>query len=128
MIIIKIVLKYGKLIGIFILLELLISFGVGFLNLLGVKSFITSFIILLFNVILYSVCGFITGKHTNKKGIVAGLIVGLILIIISILLTLIIYNNLGVKSIFYYLALFVITIVAAMIGKNKKEGSTSETK
>lgn len=128
MINIKIVLKYGKLIGIFILLELLISFLMGFLNLLGVKSFITSFIILLFNIVLYSICGFIVGKHTNKKGIVAGLITSIILVLISLLLTLIIFNKIGIKSLFYYLALFIITIVAATIGKNKKEGSTSNTK
>lgn len=128
MIIIKIVLKYGKLIGIFILLELLISFLMGFLNLIGVKSFITSFIILVFNIILYSIYGYKIGKTTNQKGLVAGFITAIILVLISLILTLIIFNNLGFKSLFYYLALIVITMVASMIGKNKKEGSTSDKK
>ena len=128
MIIIKIVLKYGKLIGIFILLELLISFLMGFLNLIGVKSFIISFIILVFNIILYSIYGYKIGKTTNQKGLVAGFITAIILVLISLILTLIIFNNLGFKSLFYYLALIVITMVASMIGKNKKEGSTSDKK
>ena len=128
MIIIKIVLKYGKLIGIFILLELLISFLMGFLNLIGVKSFITSFIILVFNIILYSIYGYKIGKTTNQKGLVAGFITAIILVLISLILTLIIFNNLGFKSLFYYLALIIITMVASMIGKNKKEGSTSDKK
>lgn len=128
MINIKIVLKYGKLIGIYILLELLISFFMGFLNLLGVKGFITSFIILVFNIILYSIYGYIIGKSTNKKGIVAGFIMAIILIIISLLITLIIFNNIGLKSIFYYLALLIITMISSTITKNKKEGSTSDKK
>lgn len=128
MINIKIVLKYGKLIGIFILLELLISFLMGFLNLLGVKSFITSFIILLFNIVLFSIYGYKVGKTTNQKGIVAGLIIAIVLVLICLVLSLIIFNELSFKSLFYYLALIIITMVASTIGKNKKEGSTSDKK
>ena len=125
---IKIVLKYGKLIGLFLLLELLISFFMGFLNLLGVKSFITSSILLIFNIILYSFSGFIAGKKTQKKGIVVGSIIALIFILISLLLSLVVFNSLGFKSLFYYLGLFIITVIASTIGKNKQEGSTLNAK
>lgn len=125
MINIKIIIKYGKLISLFILLELLISFITGFLNLIGVKSFITTFIIIVSNTILYSTCGYIMGKSSNKKGIITGLITAISLIITSIIITLILFGSLNFKSIIYYIVLLFITTIASTIGKNKKEGSTS---
>ena len=81
MIIIKKLLVYGKYIGLFILIELFISFILGLFNLIGVSSYITSLISFVINISLFFTLSFIKGKHTNKKGIICGLINGLILIL-----------------------------------------------
>lgn len=126
MIYIKTLLKYSKLIGIFLALELLMSFIAGLLNLIGVSGFITSIMLLIFNILLFSIYGYKAGKMTNRKGFVEGLIMGSIFVLILFILSLILFHkDLSLASLFYYLSLILITVAASIIGRNKKEDVTA---
>lgn len=127
MINIKTFLFYSKIIGIFITLELCVSFLMGFFNLIGVSSFLTNTFLLIFNIILFSVYGYKAGKKTNKKGFIEGLITGSIFIVILLLLSLIIFHkSLTLSTLFYYLSLITISMVSSIIGRNKKEDITQK--
>lgn len=110
------------MIGIFLALELLVSFLMGLLNLIGVSTFITSIILLIFNIILFSIYGFKAGKTTNRKGFIEGIILGGIFVLILLILSLILFHkDLSLSTLFYYLSLILITMTSSIIGRNKKE-------
>lgn len=119
MIIIKKLLVYGKYIGLFILIELFISFILGLFNLIGVSSYITSLISFVINISLFFTLSFIKGKHTNKKCIICGLINGLILILTLFIITLILFiRHLSYTTLLYYLILLSSSIIGGILGKN----------
>jgi putative membrane protein, TIGR04086 family len=118
-IIIKKLLVYGKYIGLFILIELFISFILGLFNLIGVSSYITSLISFVINISLFFTLSFIKGKHTNKKGIICGLINGLILILTLFIITLILFiRHLSYTTLLYYLILLSSSVIGGILGKN----------
>ena len=118
MIIIKKLLVYGKYIGLFILIELFISFILGLFNLIGVSSYITSLISFVINISLFFTLSFIKGKHTNKKGIICGLN-GLILILTLFIITLILFiKHLSYTTLLYYLILLSSSVIGGILGKN----------
>ena len=119
MIIIKKLLVYGKYIGLFILIELFISFILGLFNLIGVSSYITSLISFLINISLFFTLSFIKGKSTNKKGIICGLINGLMLILTLFIITLILFiKQICLTTLLYYLILLSSSIIGGILGKN----------
>lgn len=125
MINIKKVLNIGKIFGIFILLEILISFIMGLFNLLGFNSSLSKIILLLVNIVIFFVYGIQRGKVTNKKGILEGLLTGGIMIMLLFIITLIFFHtSLSLATLLYYLALLFVTIVGSTVGKNKKIDST----
>ena len=119
MIIIKKLLVYGKYIGLFILIELFISFILGLFNLIGVSSYITSLISFLINISLFFTLSFIKGKRTNKKGIICGLINGLMLILTLFIITLILFiKQICLTTLLYYLILLSSSVIGGILGKN----------
>jgi len=126
---IKKVLTIAKTFGIFILLEILISFIIGLFNLMGLNSSLSKIILLILNIIIFFIYGLQRGKNTNKKGLLEGLITGGIMIGILFIITLIFFHtSLSLATLFYYLALLFISIVGATMGKNKKIDSTPSGK
>lgn len=129
MINIKKVLNIGKIFGIFILLEILISFIMGLFNLLGLNSSLSKIILLLVNIIIFFIYGIQRGKVTNKKGIIEGLLTGGIMLALLFVITLIFFHtSLSLATLLYYLALLFVTIVGSTVGKNKKIDSTPSGK
>ena len=115
------------MLGIFILLEVLLAFIMGFANLIGLNSSLSAIIIFIINIIIFFTYGFIFGKTTNKKGFLEGIITGGILILTLFIFSLIFFHKaLSLGTLFYYLVLLFVTIVSATIGKNKKTDSTPE--
>lgn len=110
------------MIGIFILLELLLSFIMGFLNLMGLSSFITNILLLIFNIIIFTFYGYKSGKVFNKKAIISGLTTGFILTLILFIIGLILFaKNISISTAFYYLSMILICTLASITSKNKKE-------
>ena len=125
MIYIKKILVYTKILGIFILLEVLFSFVMGLFNLLGMNSSLSKIILLIVNLIIFFIFGFTKGKITNKKGFIEGALTGLILILILFIISLIFFHsNISWATLIYYLALIFISMIGSTIGKNKKIDST----
>lgn len=115
------------MIGIFLLLEICISFILGFFNLLGLNSSISTIILFIINILIFFIIGFKNGKKTNKKGFIEGLLTGSILIFILFLLSLIIFHkSLSLGSLFYYLSLLFTSVISSTIGKNKKNDSIQQ--
>jgi len=128
-IIIKIFLKYLKNISIFIFLELFISFVLGFFNLIGLNTSISSIVLFILNATIFTIFGFINGLSTNKKGMLEGLITGLYNCLVLLIFSLIIFkSSITAWTFIYYLILISFAIIGATFGKNKKSESTSENK
>ncbi|MDD5865457.1 MAG: hypothetical protein PUD07_03080 [bacterium] len=122
MIIIKKHLKTIKYLGIFILTETFLAFFLGFINLLGVSSYITNLLSFLFNITLFFILSFKKGKTTNKKGYIEGLINGFLLVLCLFIFTLIFFiKNISIYTILYYLILISTSIIASILGKNTKK-------
>lgn len=122
MIIIKKVLNYRKYIGIFILIELFISFILGFLNLIGISYYITKLISFILNIVLFFLLSFFKGKNTNKKGYIEGLLNGCKLIISLFIITLIFFiKSIHISTLIYYIILLSSSVIGAVLGKNIKK-------
>lgn len=129
MIYIKKVLNITKTFGIFILLEVLVSFIMGLFNLIGMNSSLSKIILLIFNIIIFLIYGIQRGKSTNKKGLIEGLITGSIMIVILFIIALIFFHSsISLATLFYYLILVLTSVIGATIGKNKKIDSTLSEK
>lgn len=114
-------LNYGKFLLIFITFELLITFIMSFLNLLGINSGITSIILLVINIILFFVLNFINAHNQKKKGFLEGVFLGLLFLIIMLTLKISLFNNsFKISTFIYYIILFVTSILGGMFGVNKK--------
>lgn len=124
MIIIKNIIKK---IGIFILIEILLIFIVSLLNLIGVNSSITKMIVFISNIIVFFMFGYKSGKKSNRKGVSEGLINGITLIGILLIISLIFFAKaFSLGTALYYLSLLTVSIISAIIGKNKKVDSTQD--
>ena len=93
MIVIKKLLKYGKYIGVFILIELSLAFILGLLNLSGLNSYITNLLSFVVNISLFFYLSFKKGKNTTKKGFVEGIINGSLLLCSLFIFTLLFNIN-----------------------------------
>ena len=112
---------YLKMVTIFIILELTITFITSLLNLLGLNSGITQIIILVSNLILFFILNYYNASIIKKRGFLEGIILGIIFIITMFLIKIILLNNnFTITTIIYYLILFIISILGGMLGVNKK--------
>lgn len=124
MIVIKKLLKYGKYIGVFILIELSLAFILGLLNLIGLNSYITNLISFIVNISLFFCLSFKKGKSTTKKGFVEGIINGSLLLCSLFIITLIFFiRNIKISILLYYLILMASSIIGSILGKNTKKGN-----
>ena len=119
MINLKYLLKYLGYYSVFIIL---LTFICSLLNLIGVNSTITNLMIFVFNILVFFIFGFKSGKKASNKGYIAGLKIGglflLILIIINLFTTLEFFN---ITTIIYYVLLILSSTFGGSIGINKKE-------
>ncbi len=114
--------NYLKFIAIFLILELLFTFVVSLLNLLGLNSGITTIIIFILNILLFFILSLINASKVKKKGFLEGIILGLIFIILMILIKIILFDNtFNLSTFIYYLILLLTSLFGGMIGVNKKE-------
>lgn len=114
--------KYIKLTGIFVILELMITFIISLMNLIGINSGITSLLILLMNVIVFFSLAFINGKNSTKKGFLSGLLLSLIYIFMMFLINGFLYTfRIKISTIIYYLILIIISMLGGSIGINRKK-------
>lgn len=114
--------KYIKNIGFYLLFLVLIIFICSLLNLIGVNSTITNFIIFIFNVILFMVYGFKNGIKAQEKGYLAGLRISLVLLFILVIINLIMVRNIfNLTTLVYYLILLLTGTFGGMLGISKKK-------
>ena len=113
--------NYLKFISIFMIFELMITFIVSLLNLLGINSGITTIILLISNIILFFVLNFINAHKKKKKGFLEGIILGFIFILLMCLIKILLFDNsFKISTFIYYLILFITSIFGGMFGVNKK--------
>ncbi|MBE6156763.1 MAG: TIGR04086 family membrane protein [Firmicutes bacterium] len=113
--------NYLKYVSIFLIIELMITFIMSLLNLLGVNSGITTIIMLVCNLILFFILNYFNAFKLKKKGFLEGIILGFIFIIFMILIKVILFNSgFGISTFIYYTILFIISILGGMFGVNKK--------
>lgn len=117
----KKIINYLKFVSMFIILELMITFIISLLNLIGLNSGITTIILLISNILLFFMLNFFNARITLKKGFLEGIILGVIFILIMFLIKIILFNNsFKISTFIYYLILFITSIIGGMIGVNKK--------
>lgn len=116
--------NYLKFVGIFIIIELALTFIMSLLNLLGVSSGITSLIIFVSNIIIFIILNILNSKTKKKNGYLEGLLLGIIFILVMILIKVILFSSpFTIATLIYYLILLVASIFGGMIGINKKNDS-----
>lgn len=115
------ILNYLKYISIFLIVELMITFIISLLNLLGINSGITTIILLICNILLFFILNFINAKNIKKKGFLEGIILGMIFIFLMIIIKILLFDNsFKISTFIYYLILFITSIFGGMFGVNKK--------
>lgn len=114
-------LNYLKFISIFLIIELMITFIMSLLNLIGINSGITTIIMLACNLILFFTLNYFNAFKSKKRGFLEGIILGLTFIFLMIIIKLILFNaSFGISTFIYYLILFITSILGGMFGVNKK--------
>ena len=89
-----------------------------YFNILNSKTI--SLLKFLIPVISISITSYLLGKKTIKKGYIEGLKFGGIIIIVFFIISLL-FRNLNIKSIIYYIILLLSSILSSMIGINKRK-------
>lgn len=113
--------NYLRLTGIFLILELLITFLTSLLNLLGLNSGITSIIMFISNTIIFFALTYSMAKKMKKKGLIEGLFVGVILIFLMLLINLILLHSpFRISTFIYYIILLITSMFGGLLGVNKK--------
>ncbi len=113
--------NYLRFSGIFLILELFITFIVSILSLLGLNSGITSIIMFISNIIIFFILTFFNAVKLKKKGLIEGLILGAIFIVLMLIINIILFrSHLRISTIIYYIILLIVSMLGGMIGVNKK--------
>lgn len=113
--------NYLKYVGIFLIIELLITFLTSLLNLFGLNSGITTIILLIFNLILFFVLSYFNAFKARKKGLIEGIILGSIFIVLMFLIKLSLFpGTLRISTFLYYIILVFASIFGGCVGVNKK--------
>lgn len=124
----KRLLTYGKYISIFLIFELMITFIVSLLNLIGLNSGITSIILFISNILLFFILTFSNSYKRHKKGLLEGLLLGIIFLILMFLIKVIFFkSSLGVSTLIYYIILIIVSLLGGTMGVNKKSGHETTT-
>ena len=119
MINLKYLLKYLGYYAIFIIL---LTFICSLLNLIGVNSTITNLMIFIFNILVFFIFGFKSGKKASNKGYIAGLKIGGLFLLILVIINLFSARNFfNITTIIYYIVLLLSSTLGGMLGINKKE-------
>lgn len=117
-----VILKIIKNIGFYLLFLVLIIAICSLLNLVGVNSTITNFILFIYNICLFVIYGFKNGIKSKEKGFLAGLRISLVMLAILVLINLILVQNLfNVTTLVYYFILLLSGTFGGMMGINKKK-------
>lgn len=115
----KYLLKYLGYYAAFLFLTIILT---SLLNLIGVNSTITNFIILLYNIASFLLFGIKTGKKANSKGYIAGLKISGLFLTLLFIINLFTMNKVFTLSTFiYYIILLLVGVFGGMLGINKKE-------
>lgn len=115
----KYLLKYLGYYSVFIIL---LTFICSLLNLIGVNSTITNLMIFIFNILVFFIFGFKSGKKASNKGYIAGLKIGGLFLLILIIINLFSARAfLNITTIIYYIVLLLSSTLGGMLGINKKE-------
>ena len=110
-----------KYLGYYTLFLITIVFITSLLNLIGVNSTITNFLIFIFNISLFFIFGLKNGKKAINKGYLAGLKVGGLFLLVLIIISLFTSKNIFSLSTFiYYLVLILASTLGGSLGINKK--------
>ncbi len=118
--------NYLKFIGVFLIIELMLTFITSLLNLLGLNSGITSIFLLICNILLFFILSFYNAFKKQKKGLIEGITLGLIFIFLMLIIKIILFDNsLSISTLIYYIILLITSILAGMFGVNKKSNKTN---
>lgn len=110
-----------KYLGYYTLFLITLVFITSLLNLIGVNSTITNFLIFIFNISLFFIFGLKNGKKAINKGYLAGLKVGGLFLLVLIIISLFTSKNIFSLSTFiYYLVLMLASTFGGSLGINKK--------
>ena len=110
-----------KYLGYYTLFLITLVFITSLLNLIGVNSTITNFLIFIFNISLFFIFGLKNGKKASNKGYLAGLKVGGLFLLVLIIISLFTSKNIFSLSTFiYYLVLILASTLGGSLGINKK--------
>lgn len=113
--------NYLKFISVFLIIELMITFIISLLNLIGLNSGIGTIIILICNIILFFALNFFNAHKNKKNGYLEGILLGIIFILLMFLIKIILFENtFKISTLIYYLILFITSIFGGMFGVNKK--------
>ena len=113
--------NYAKLVGIFLIIELMLTFIMSLLNLIGLNSGITTIIMLICNLILFFTLNFYNAFKIKKKGFLEGIILGCIFIALMFIIKTILFKpHFTISTFIYYLILLITSIFGGMMGVNKK--------
>lgn len=113
--------KLLKNIGFYLLFLILIIALCSLLNLIGINSTITNFILLIFNIALFLIYGFKNGIKSKEKGFLAGIKIASLMLLVLILLNLLFLREFHVSSIIYYIILLLSGTFGGMLGISKKK-------
>lgn len=110
-----------KYLGYYTLFLITLVFITSLLNLIGVNSTITNFLIFIFNISLFFIFGLKNGKKAINKGYLAGLKVGGLFLLVLFIISLFTSKNIFSLSTFiYYLVLILASTLGGSLGINKK--------
>jgi len=115
------IINYLKFVSVFLILELMLTFIISLLNLIGLNSGITTIILLIVNIIIFFALSYINAKNIRKKGFLQGIYLGLIFLMLMLILKIVLFHgNFNISTYIYYLILFITSIFGGMMGVNKK--------
>jgi len=112
--------KY-KLILIYIIILLFLSFISTILELAGINYTICTSLLSIINYILIFMYSYIAAKKVNIKGYISGLKSALKILIVLLIMNLVTLNNFNFKTVVYYLIIIIIGLLGGIIGKNSQK-------
>ncbi len=114
--------KYGKTLGLFLLVIIILTSILSLFNLGNIFYTKTTDIIIMVGMILiFAIIGFQYGKNALNKGFLEGLKIGASLIFLLIIINLLFYQTgFSISRLIYYIVLILTSTLGSMIGINKK--------
>ena len=115
--------KYGKTLGLFTIIILLLSLIFSLFNLGGLMNFnTTSILFMILMIMIFLIIGYRFGKNAVKKGYIEGLKIGFCLILVLLFINVVFYkSNFSLERIIYYIVLILSSIMGSMLGINRQD-------